>query len=474
MLRLLKSIIDFQDKSTTQDNLRQNFLHLHSSGYDFGTGPEAQVFDFIKEFYYDEQGLGELPTVDTLEDYFSKENEPKILDKLKEVKQAKAYIRSQFIRLLKELVQNQLQRDFIQLIKDAAQITGSGKKIDKSLLKGHVAAARHIIQNCDKYLSDPLGQKLKVNIRSQEAKNEFLEHYQAVKNDPSSGMGRLLGLEKIDRTNKGLRKGELMLIAGFAGNMKTTLSLNYAYNTAFLFGYNVYYITLEMSREQVQRILYCIHAEHPLFKTHPKYREYYRKINYNNLRDGMLSQDEEKFLQIVLNDLETNERYGNLIIEKPAMDLTVPDIKAKVEQEHKQSGVDLLFVDEARLVKSVKRYNNTMETLNEIMVDLKQLALKFDGGIGLPVVTPFQTNRQGYREAEKSDGEYKSDCLSFANEAEKSADVIVYTYLDPELQKSKELKIGNLKNRDNPLFDPFNLRIVGESRKLENLVEDDD
>lgn len=473
MIRLLRSIIDFNEPSIEQSFLQRNFLVLIESKIKFKIKEEKEIFNFIRGFYFQEFNYdSSLPTFSTIKDFFIKEDRKEILSKLDEIERVPAYYKADFDHLLKELLNDQHRLDFTETLQEAALINAQGAKVEGNFLRGPKDATRFLYNRCGEYVTAGISSKLKLNARDSKAINSFFEKYEAIKNDPSLGMGRLIGLEKIDIICKGLRKGEMLLIAGFSGNMKTTLCLNYAYNTVIHFGYNVYYLTLEMSLEQVQRIFYCIHSEHPQFKLNPKYKEFYRKLDYKKIRDGELSSDEEAFLKIVLNDFETNPRYGNVVIEKPDTDITISDIQAKVEMEHRQNGIDLLFVDEVRLVNPHRKYGSTTESWNEVLKDLKQLALRFNGGEGLPIVSPFQTNRQGYREAEKNEGEYKADCLSYANEAERSSDVIIYTYLDPDLRDAQEIKIGNLKNRDNEIFKPFKARVIGHARRIENLDED--
>ena len=475
MEKILHSLIEFNGE-LTQDDLQENFLQVVDSRLVFSDSA-AKVWNFIKDYYYDEVNIeSELPNISVVTDYFEQENDKTTLDYLNNevAKVKKIYKKSNFKNLLNRTLGQQRDQELNNLLKTASSINQTGVKQQDKILKGNKEAARYLYEGLGKFIADPSGQKLVADVGSSDSVEDFWNEYYNLKHNPHLAYGRISGLTKIDEVCKGLRKGELMLIAGFSGNMKTTLCLNYAYNTAVYFGYNVYYLTLEMSLEQVKRILYTIHSEHPQFKTNPKYRDYYRPIYYNKLRDGELDDEEEAFLKLVLNDLETNPRYGKLIVEKPDTEIRVPDIQAKTERHHRDHGVDLLIVDESRLVSAKRSYGSTTETWNEVLKDLKQLALRFNGGEGLPVISPFQTNRSGYREAENNGGEYKSDCLSYANEAERSSDVIVYTYIDPNLREAQELQIGNLKNRDNDLFKPFRAKVIGWARKLENLQEEFD
>jgi hypothetical protein len=90
----------------------------------------------------------------------------------------------------------------------------------------------------------------------------------------------------------------------------------------------------------------------------------------------------------------------------------------------------------------------SVASLNKVIRQAKiELAMAFDSGRGIGLVSPFQANREGYKEAEKNGGRYKITALAGSNEAERSSDLIYYTYLDDVLRNSRELLVGNLKAR---------------------------
>jgi hypothetical protein len=104
--------------------------------------------------------------------------------------------------------------------------------------------------------------------------------------------------------------------------------------------------------------------------------------------------------------------------------------------------------------------------LNNRIKELKQFALHFNGGEGIRLVSAYQANREGKKHADKNDGVYRLDALSYANEAERSADVILYAYLNDELRTNKEVKLGCLKNRTKAPFKQFVAKTRLECRKV--------
>ncbi len=476
MQRVLRSIIDIDD-TITQENLRRNYFTFLESGIEFVLDPDTEMFRYIQDFFAASKDA-DLPSYQSVVDYFTAEARVDVLDRLAEVHASPFYIRSNFRTLCDRLYKDQQSRKLDTLFRESALIKNSGMRVGGKkgpLKKGVRDAVEHFIQGSDDLLTVESRGKLKGDVLDDGA--EVMAQY--LQNAAEKKIGLLTGLTSIDKYSRGLRKGELMLLLGFVGELKTTMALNYAYNTAVYYHRNVMYFSLEMKYEQVRNILYCIHSTHPDFQR-PGQKSL-RYVDYNRLRDGELSEDELAHLKEVIEDFETNTEYGKIIVERPIGDLTVPEIKLKAEVEHRKNPLDLLIADHAGLIendmgRSVSNYGNS---LNYVMKDLSQLALNFNDGEGIPVCTPFQANRQGWKEACKNDGHYKLDALSFANEAERSASQIIYTFLGDtqDLRSRGEVKIGCLKSRDGAHFPQFVGSVHFPTRRIRNPVsalDDDD
>jgi len=475
MKRILHSLIEYTT-DTSQENLRTNYFQFAESGLEFLREQDDEIFKYIQDFF-GENRENDLPSNQSIVDFFESEGSIDVLERLAEIRESQGYIRSNFRRLCKDLYKEQRQRKLDSLLRETAVIKSSGMRMEKHgpLVKGVRAAVEHFIGGADELLTIDSNGKLKGDIV--EDGDEVLQEYELQKNNPK--IGRLMGLQNIDAVTRGLRPGELMLILGYVGELKTTLALNYAYNTSIMYGWNSMYFSLEMKYEQVRRILYSIHSTHDKFQTHMGHNRY---VDYRRLRDGELTPNEEALLKDVAADFDDsqNQEYGRIIVERPSSDITVPEIKLKAEIEHRKAELGLIIADHAGLIENDKgrSVNNFGMSLNYVMKDLSQLALNFNDGEGIPVCTPFQANRQGWKEACKNNGHYKLDALSWANEAEKSSSLIIYSFLGDTqtLRDNGETQIGCLKNRDGSHFKPFKASIHFQSRRLRNPVEptDDD
>ncbi len=471
MKRLLRSIVDLQGIS--EDNLKANYFVLMDSGLKFPSEVDQAIFGEIQHHF---QQFNSLPSYQTLVDFFEEANEIAALDRLKEVKEAESYIQTNFKRLVEKLLEEERERSLDILLKDTARIQKAGLQIDKNTkLHGVQDAVKYFFTKADNLISVQGGSKLRGDIT--EDGEEVVAEYHLQKTNPK--IGRVTGFENIDKYCKGLRAGEMMLVAGFVGHLKTTFALNYVYNTAVIYGWNAMYFSLEMKYEQIRKIVYAMHSTHPKFNGHPA-----GFLDYGKLRDGELNAQEEDLLHLVAHDLKKVREwknpvtgkttpYGRIIVERPTDDITIPEIKLRAELQNKKEELGLLAIDHAGLVESTggRRYSDYAIALNYVMKDASKLALNFNDGKGIPVLVPFQTNRTGWKEADKNNGEYNLTALSYANEAERSSSVIIYTFLNDEYRNAGEVKIGCLKNRDNPHFPPFVAKVDWGPRRISTLLD---
>jgi len=247
----------------------------------------------------------------------------------------------------------------------------------------------------------------------------------------------------------------------------TTLSLNYAYNNVMVYGKNIFYAILEMPYSQLRRQLYVIHSSHGKFITEWNKEDGYVGLDYRKVRDGELSPRDKARLRIVAKDFKESAR-GKLYVWRPKKDEegTIAGIRRKAEMFDNKYGCDGLVIDHLGLVTPKRHSSDNVATQNAVVRDARLMALNFARGKGVPLLGLWQMNRQGKMRAEKADGRYDIAAISYANEIEKSADVITYTYLDENLRKDGKFYLGNLKNRDNPMFDRMIGKILWTSKRM--------
>jgi len=246
----------------------------------------------------------------------------------------------------------------------------------------------------------------------------------------------------------------------------TSLAMNWCYNLVTRYKANVLYVSLEMPYHQLRRIGYVIHSASAKWQM----EGFEKPLDYRMVRDGMLSPKDEAFYQEVIRDFHKNPEYSSFEVWSPDREVDMDDIRLEAELLHKRMEVGMIVLDHGMLVnpRRKKRSKDYVVELNSVIRDAKKLALHFNQGEGIPVLMLFQINRQGKVEADKNEGRYKMSALTYANETDKSADIITTTYLNDEHRRQGTTLLCNLKNRDNPLFEPFPAEVNFSSRRIRN------
>jgi replicative DNA helicase len=292
------------------------------------------------------------------------------------------------------------------------------------------------------------------------------KEYQLAESSKDQVYGSFCGISNFDKVMKGLRRGDLWIHAAFAGELKTTMASNWAYHAMTRYRRNTYYVSLEMKYEHIRRLISVLHSTNRRFTDAGL-----PPLDYRKVRDGELSPGEKAHYRAVLDDLGTNPEYAAFDVYGPDKDIDMDAIKLEIETSNQRRETGLIIIDHGGLVEARKTKRNKDYTieLNSVIRDAKKLALQFNHGQGAPVLLLFQINRQGKDAADKADGEYKMSALSYANEAERSASIITTTYLNKDLRDQGRVKFSCLKNRDDPIVEPFEAGVNFAQRRLYNL-----
>jgi len=469
MEKIIRGLIQINE-TPDKEEAYKNWIRLHEHNLDFMMSEDAGIYAYLKMFY---DQMSSPPDFDLVVEYFEKNENENVLERLEEIKRTKAYIGTNYLAIVRAEENEQNKTSLVNLLKNAMVITESGKNISrKVVLKGVNDAVNYMFDNLHDFTKIENGEKLE-GIISEDAA-EVIEEYNLVESTDQFATRNLFGLEPVDSVCKGHRRGEYWIHTAYAGELKTTVSLNYAYNNSMLYGRNIFYAILEMPYTQLRRMLYVIHSSHGKFvtdwydedrKNGVKPENRYLGVDYRRVRDGELSPLEKKRFIKVAQDYEANSK-GKLFIWRPQMEVTMKDIRQKAEMFHNKYGCDGVIIDHMGLVKPTGRVSDYVVSLNSIVREGKLMSLGFARGRGVPVLSLFQMNRQGKMRADKNEGRYDMAAISYANEVEKSADVITWTYLNDELRKDGKFYMGNLKNRDNPLFDRLVGKIIWQSKRI--------
>lgn len=461
MKSILRSVID-TDSLISQENLTLNFQRLLAAKLEWTQPADQRIFDFVQQFF---GARLEIPSKQTLVDYFEAKRDQEGLERIKDIEASPSYIRTNFAHLVSSTIEEQNKIRAITLLKEAQEIITKGLVIDKEKKQGLREGIMHFSSSAHGLLVTEFASKIRGTLNDHDEGQAVWDAYQYAKVNKELAWGKFCGLNSIDKVMHGIKKGELWLHAAYTGELKTTFALNWAYNLVTRYRSNVFYVTLEMPFEQVRNMIYVLHSTNAKFEV-----QGYAPLDYEKVCGGDLNEDEEIFLKLVIADFCHNEEYGEFHVWGPDEDVDTDVIKMEAELWNKKHEVGLLVIDHGGLVEPRKKKRSKDYTieLNSVLRDAKKLALHFDHGAKVPVLLLFQINREGKDQADKMEGRYKLRALSYANEAERSADVVTTTYLNDEHRRDGTTQFDCLKRRDGQRFAPFVATVRWQTRRIIN------
>ncbi len=273
------------------------------------------------------------------------------------------------------------------------------------------------------------------------------EQYQLMKERPEDFIGIQTGLSVIDDVTFGAQKGELWIVAAFTGEGKSIALMNFVWHAVVKQGKNVFVATAEMPKAQWRARLYNRHTQDPALGI--------GGLRANDIKRATLTPDMEQAYLYALNDFNTNEDYGSCYILQLPHEATLEYLRAKMNQYQARQNIDLLVIDYLSLMAAPRLRVSQREELDDLLKHAKQLALTFNNGIGVPLMTAHQVNRSSWDLAKKS-GRYDLNAFAGTSEAEKSSDIAFWILSDDE--QPDVLKAGFLKVRDGEVIPEFELR----------------
>lgn len=477
MKALFRSIINVKKggkPTIEQAELKKNYRAFLASHV------EPEDTSYIKLYHWIEghfREYEELPSIELLSERALSEGEETIVAALNDIIEQTPYIESDYRAKLKDKFNEQRKDKLQNILTKTWQIASSELKIGKKKFSGISESLQFFTSETRKLRFGNLDVKTQGNIRNVTEAKDAYDSYQKRKMDPFSSLGMYSFYQKIDDVTRGLKPGQVMIIAGFVGQGKSTLSANLVYN-GIMQGYNGLFIPLEMGYDEMRDMIYVLHASNPEWFEHPKYKNLAGKLSYDKVIYGEMNSMEDEFYKLVLDDFVNNEEYGHLFIDQPSSELTMSELELKAYDYNAQlqedgKTLDFILVDYVGLMKGEKgqRHSDRNEEINTIIRSMKNLAMTFDNGRKVRLITPFQINREGWKDASKNDGMYKLQHLSGAHESERTCDLIIGSYMSAEMKKSGLMKIGCLKHRKGAEFDPFEVRIDHNSKQIRDFIQ---
>ncbi|MEI6389391.1 MAG: hypothetical protein WCQ50_22520 [Spirochaetota bacterium] len=414
--------------------LADNFLSIRK----ISSSQQIEILSQIHNFWFNQKSAPSLQILkETLE---RKTNQPGTLELLGQYEEQEALVihsTQDLGQLLSDMVEEWQGEKLHHALKISRKINSGEPWTDpktKKVYSGPMDAAKFLTEQLENGLSARVRQATSGALN--DTARELFGIYEKNKADRLAGNLRIrTGIRKID-AHVPIKRGDFVGVLGYAGQRKSTLCRTMAYNAA-LAGFNVLHITLEQSYDE-ERIIYgLIHSEHEKFAG-SKFA-----LCRKSFEDGDFSDEEERFLRdVVLPDLENLP--GRLIIRQPMEGNTWPAIKMMAEVIDHSTPIDLLFIDYLALCSTTSR--DSKAEMEENIKDAKQTALQFGEGRGVVFLTPIQGNRKGYEEAKDTGGIWDMTGVNQFSEFDKTADLILSTYIDKDLSEGRMI-ISSVKIR---------------------------
>ena len=362
------------------------------------------------------------------------------------------------LRILIPSYRDQVHADrMASTLDEAASILTDGLKVDGDMVQGYKEARTHLMARLAELEQRETGVLPSQDIR--ECADELLIEYEEAKKGREPGI--MTGFAEIDRLTNGFQRGELAIFCAYTGEGKTQLLLNIGYNAAVYQQKNVVMVSLEMPMHQVRRRLISRHTNHHRFGLPGG-------IDYQRIKNGKLDSAEEKLYTGVIADWRDSTDYGRFTVLQISKYDTVKVLAEKLMYLRSRQEIDLVVLDYASLMASIRRRSDRREEIVEVIEGLKALTLSFNEGEGLTMVTANQISRKAREEADT----LRRYGLNFASETsaiEKNADFLGWLLRLDEFKANKEVLMGIAKYRDGDVGSEFRLMERYESSLLADI-----
>tara|TARA_B100001175_G_scaffold106149_1_gene90151 strand:+ start:3171 stop:4538 length:1368 start_codon:yes stop_codon:yes gene_type:complete len=279
---------------------------------------------------------------------------------------------------------------------------------------------------------------------------DALDQIHELSNRSGGLIGESTGFKDLDNKLLGIQKGDLIVVAGRPSMGKTSLAMNIAENV--------------LLNDESDGAVLIFSLEMPRTALTTRLLSSMTKINQQNVRSGMLKDDEMKAI------FQQSEKLKNMPLWIDDSSLLTPmELRAKARRlARTENGLSLIVVDYLQLMQLPMSAENRVNQISEISRSLKSLAKE----LNVPVIALSQLNRA----VEKRDNKrpIMAD-LRDSGAIEQDADVILFIYRDEVYHEDSndgnkaEIIIG--KQRNGPIG-KVNLTFLKEFTRFENFSND--
>lgn len=280
-----------------------------------------------------------------------------------------------------------------------------------------------------------------------------LEKYEYNKENPEEAYGLKTGFVALDEATKGLKGGEVLVIAGRPGSGKSISAMVIGKN-AFKAGKNVLLISIEMPKEQYEL----------------RFDSSYSGLELDKIEMGKLNDAEEEKYKQCLKDINERENLFYIVDTPRCTPLTV-EAELEFLIQSFEIKIDLVIIDYIGIMKADESQKNDNEEQARVIEGVRSIARRYS----IPFVVPVQLNRDMTKHRKGTERLSRSDVIG------QTADVVVQI-AEPEQEDEVSKLDSNIeyhlvKNRKGKSGSPFSMyynpaTMTVEDRDLTNIIED--
>jgi len=253
---------------------------------------------------------------------------------------------------------------------------------------------------------------------------EAYTEIEAIAQRKTDVLGISTGFRDIDRLTQGLKRGELIVVAGRPGHGKTSWAANTIANAILRHGSRVGMFTIEMSAtEIIKRLLYSE-----------------ARVDSYRVGGGYLKAEDWSRLSVAAGDIGQTHLWVDDIAG-----VTIASVRAQAQRLAIEHGLDMIVIDYLQLMTGSGRRGESREReIADISRGLKLLAKD----LRIPVVLVSQLNRQ----VEIHNRKPMLSDLRESGAIEQDADVVLFVWRDELIKPTDdnrgraEIIIGKQRN----------------------------
>jgi replicative DNA helicase len=235
--------------------------------------------------------------------------------------------------------------------------------------------------------------------------------------------GLSTGLPALDEIVKGLRKGNMIVVAGLTGSGKTILGLQVAQHVTTQLGGAGLVFSMEMTKEElITRGIASMGG-----------------VNLSRLDEGSTLEDDDwPKITGAVGKLQKARLYVN-----DQAGMTLARIRSIARQCQRREGLDVLVIDYITLINSESGGQNRTLEVGKISTGLKNLAKELQ----IPIIVLAQLNRGPTNRPDKKP---RPSDLRDSGQIEQDADVVILVHCDKDSEEGQngatELIVGKCRH----------------------------